>query len=419
MEILNSVESGQAYSNIAINAYIARNRPDSHSLVREIVYGVLKNKLCLDYFIERLTDRPAARIKPAVVNILRMGLYQLIYLDSVPEYAAVNESVRLAERFAHGQTGFVNAVLRAWIRKADTIKFPDKEKDPITYYSTRYSYPAWIVRLFLEQYDVDFAEELMKAGNETPNLCIRANSTKTDRQSLIESLEEAGFKAEKGKHAKFSIYVKGSGLLDSSLFSQGFFSVQDESSMLAVETLDPQPGETVMDVCAAPGGKTVYIGELMENKGRIVAFDIFEHKLALIRDAAGRNGITVIETSIWDGTAVNGEYVEKADRVLVDAPCSGLGVVRRKPEIKYAGNESLPEIMARTQLGILRSAAEYVKAGGILVYTTCTVTRQENDDTVNDFLEGDERFVMISKRQLFPNVDGTDGFFICEMRKKK
>ncbi len=419
MQILVEVESSKAYSNIAANALIRKNDPDSPALVREIVYGVLKNKMYIDYILAYLTDKPLKKIKGEALAILRMGIYQMIFMGSVPEYAAVSTSVDLAKAHAYGQAGFVNAILRSWIRLHEKISLPDKELDLAAHYSIRYSYPEWIVKMWIDRYGESFAEELMAAGNETPDLCIRANTLKTDREKLIGALVNSGFKVEKGRNSNSAIYVKGTGLLDGKLFSKGHFSVQDESSMLAVEVLDPQKGEFLIDVCSAPGGKTLYAAERMENEGRIEAFDIHEHKLEMLRAAAEQNGISIVRTMLWNGTETYGEYLEMADRVLVDAPCSGLGVVRRKPEIKYARDEDILDKLSEVQFSILSASSKYVRSGGILVYTTCTLMRQENEDVVNRFLDADPEFEKLSQRTLFPNIDGTDGFFICKMRKKK
>lgn len=418
MEILTEVETRQAYSNIALNTFISANKPGDQALVREIVYGVLKNKLFIDYVLMQFIRTPLTKLKINTLTILRMGLYQLIFMHSVPEYAAVNESVNLAKKFARGQSGFINGVLRGYIRKKEELKLPNQADDLVRYLSIKYSYSEWIVKLWLSSYEADFVEALLSAGNETPRLSIRANRLKEDPDTLLEKLINEGFEAEKGQLSMDALYVKGSNLLKSPLFLSGGFSIQDESSMLAVDLLDPRPGELVIDVCAAPGGKTLYIAEKMRNQGHVIAWDIYAHKLELLDKAASRNGIAIIETKNHDST-VNDPYFEKwADRVLVDAPCSGLGVIRRKPEIKYVKAMGQIAILAVKQLELLLAASGYVKPGGVLVYSTCTISPEENEQVIAKFLSINTSFELGTQKQFFPHVDHTDGFFMSKLIKR-
>ena len=332
---LIDVESKKSYSNLAVNHQIIINKPNSQSFVRELVYGVLENKLTIDYYLDILVKNGVSSLKAPELTILRMGIYQLGYMNSVPEYAAVNESVLLAKKYCRGKDGFVNGVLREYLNKKIQLMLPDRAEDEVRYLSVKYSYAPWIIELWLEHYSVDFVESLLAAGNERPPMTVRFNWLKVMKKDLIESLNQKGFETEEGRLCRNAIYVKGSGLLDTEMYKLGMFTPQDESSMLVAEKLDPKHGETIMDVCAAPGGKTTAIAERMNNTGRIIASDIYRRKLDLIDKEARRLGIINIETRSWDATRVDSSMVQKADRVLVDAPCSGLGVVRRKPEIKY------------------------------------------------------------------------------------
>jgi 16S rRNA (cytosine967-C5)-methyltransferase len=419
MEVLTEVETKKAYSNISLNYYIAKNRPETQALVREIVYGVLKNKLYIDYILMQLVNKPLSAMKGHAISILRMGLYQLMFMNSVPEYAAVNESVNLAKRFTYGQQGFVNGVLRSYLRKKKDIKLPDRNKNLTHLLSIQYSYSEWIIDLWLSQYQETFVEDLLKAGNETPEVCIRANSLKIDTAALREQLISEGFEVQPGRMVQDASYVKGSNLLSGKLFTEGYFSVQDESSMIAVDTLDPRPGEIMIDVCAAPGGKTLYAAEKMHNQGQIIAFDIYPHKLELLSRSAVKNSISIISDSVWDGTQINSSFIGVADRVLVDAPCSGLGVVRRKPEIKFSINNGKIRDLSAIQLEILSSSSHYIKPGGTLLYSTCTLTSQENEQVTASFLSTHDDFDRVEQFHLFPNIHGTDGFFICKFIKKK
>lgn len=414
---LMDVESKQAYSNIALNHRIASLRPESPALVREMVYGVLENKIYLDYMIEQFIKNRASKLKNSDLTVLRLGIYQLKFLESVPDYAAVNESVDLAKRYCHGKEGFINGVLRSFLRAGKEVELPDRSADQVQYLSIKYSYEPWIVELWLEEYAPDFVEELLAAGNETPHLVIRVNSLKTSREDLKKRITVKGFHAEDGLLCKEALHVEGRGLLDGKLFQSGMFSVQDESSILAVNMLDPRPFETVMDVCAAPGGKSLAIAEKMLNKGTVVSWDIYKRKLAIINKEAERLGISIIGTRTWDATRVDSSMMEKADRVLVDAPCSGLGVVRRKPEIKYKKKSAEIDSLPRKQLAILSASSKYVKPGGTLVYSTCTISPYENQMVIKDFLKRNPNFSKEEELQLLPNVNGTDGFFICKMKK--
>lgn len=414
---LMDVELKKSYSNIALNHQIQCGRPTSTAFIRELVYGVLENKMLLDYVIDQLVDKGLGSLKPADLMILRMGVYQLAKMDSVPEYAAVNESVKLAKRYAKGRDGFINGVLRNYISKKYAIKLPDRSEDEINYLSVKYSYEPWIISLWLSVFDVDQVEDLLRAGNETPDLTIRTNPLRISRDELEKALLQRGFKVRKGEYGPQALNVQGSFLLESELYNNGLFSVQDEASQMVVEHLDPRPGETVMDICAAPGGKTLAMAEKMQNSGVIHASDIYGRKLDIIPRDADRLGITIVQTKTWDGTKVDSAMIEKADRVLVDAPCSGLGVIRRKPEIKYKhyGEEMLG--LPKKQLDILSASAHYVKPGGVLLYSTCTINPAENERVVQDFLRHNALFEVEERIQYLPSVHGTDGFFVCKMRR--
>ena len=416
---LMDIETKKSFSNLSLNHHIIVCNPPSPAFVRELVYGVLENKLLLDYIIDKLVPTGAAKVKTSDLVVLRMGIYQLGYMDKVPEYAAVNESVNLAKKFCKGRQGFINGVLRTYTKENYTIKLPDRTEDEIRYLSIKYSYAPWIIRLWLERYDIDFVEELLAAGNETPDVTIRMNWLKTMKPDLIRRLNEKGFETSEGKLCKNAIHVKGSGLLNNVIYKHGYFSVQDEASMLTSEKLDPQKGDLIMDVCAAPGGKTFAIAERMDNKGLIIASDIYKRKLDIIDKEAKRLGVKIVQTRTWDATRVDSSMIGKADRVLLDAPCSGLGVIRRKPEIKYKNMDSEMKTLPIKQRAILEASANYVKPGGILLYSTCTINHYENDRIVNDFLNSSKEFEELERIQLFPNVDGTDGFFICKMRRIK
>ena len=415
---LLDMETKKAYSNLALNHHILINKPDDPAFVRELVYGVLENKMLLDHYLDQLIPKGVKSTRHQDLTILRMGLYQISFMDAVPEYAAVNESVALAKRYARGRSGFVSGVLRGYIKNKDSLELPDKSEDLVEYLSVRYSYAPWIVQLWLDAYeDAEFVESLLAAGNEAPDLTLRLNWLKVMKKDLIPALEERGCEVTEGRYSANALHVKGRGILESDLYKNGLFSVQDEASQLVASVLAPEQGDTVIDVCAAPGGKTMAIAERMNNRGRIIAQDIYKRKIALIEREAARLGIRIVETRTWDSTRVDSSLLGKADRVLVDAPCSGLGVVRRKPEIKYKAYNQEMAMLPQKQQAILQAASKYVNAGGVLVYSTCTINPHENEEIVSSFLRSHPNFMVEETKQLLPHINGTDGFFICRMRK--
>lgn len=416
-QTLLDVESKKAYSNIALNHKIAVNKPGSPAFVRELVYGVLERKITLDYYIDQLLKDGIDSLKTPETLILRMGIYQLGYMDKVPEYAAISECVDLAKKYCKGKTGLINGVLREYQNKKIYLTLPTRDEDEVKYLSVKYSYEPWIIELWLKYYEKGFVEKLLAAGNETPPLTVRTNWLKIRKNDLKKVLLERGYEAEDGKICQNALNVKGSRILESDLYKYGLFTPQDESSMLVSEKIGVKQGDLVMDVCAAPGGKTTAIAERMNNTGKIIASDIYRRKLDIVDKEAARLGITNIETRSWDATRVDSTMVKKADKVLVDAPCSGLGVIRRKPEIKYKNFSNEMQLLPNKQLAILSASSSYVKPGGTLVYSTCTINPMENEKVVEKFLKKNRGFEKIERTLLLPNVNGTDGFFICVMKR--
>ncbi len=418
-QTLLDVESKKAYSNIALNHKIAVNKPSTPAFVRELVYGVLERKLTLDYYIDQLLTEGIDSLKTPEITILRMGIYQLGYMEKVPEYAAVSECVDLAKKYCKGRAGLINGVLREYQNKKIYLTLPARDEDEIKYLSIKYSYAPWIIELWLKYYSMSFVEQLLEAGNQTPPLTVRTNWLKIRKEDLKKAFRERGFEVEDGKLAQNALNVKGSKVLDSELYRYGLFTPQDESSMLVSEKIGVKQGDLVMDVCAAPGGKTTAIAERMNNTGKIIASDIYRRKLDLVDKEAKRLGITNIETRSWDATRVDSTMVKKADKVLVDAPCSGLGVVRRKPEIKYRELSEDIMMMPKKQADILSASSSYVKPGGTLVYSTCTINPEENEKIIDQFLKRNRDFEKVERTLLLPNVNGTDGFFICVMKRNE
>ncbi len=414
-DVLLDVEKNGAYSNFALNHFIGRNHPENEAFVRELVYGVLETKMLLDYYLDALIPSGTKKLKKQDLTLLRMGVYQLRSMDSVPQYAAVNETVNMAKRLAKGRERFINGVLRGYIKKSEEIQLPNRETQLTEYLSIAYSIQPQIVKLWLAEYGEQQTEEILAAVNRAPRMTVRFNQMKISRTELAERLRQEGFDAEESEKTPRGLTVSGSRLLESKAYKEGLFSVQDLASIMVSDILAAKPGQTVIDVCAAPGGKTLATAEMMENRGKIIAMDVYEHKLVLIEKQAQRCGINIIETKCHDSTEAAEELQETADCVLADVPCSGLGVIGRKPEIKYKEDLDLQELTLR-QAKILDAAASYVKLGGTLVYSTCTINQDENERQIERFSENHKDFKTEKALQLLP-TEGTDGFFICKMTR--
>ena len=365
----------------------------------------------LDYCVEKLADKGLKGIKKRTLIVLRMGIYAIDRLDSVPDYAAVNEAVALAKKVSRGTDRFINALLRRYIKDKDSITVQDDNL------SLKYSYPEKLITLLKSQYGED-TEKLLAAMNEPPELILRANTLMAEPEDLVRLLSDAGIQCEKIEGSRTALVCRSGQPIETSYYRDGWFSVQSLSSIMSIEAFAPAAGSRVLDMCAAPGGKSCAMAELMGGEGEITACDIHPHRLELIKASAERLGLDNIGTALLDGTVYNEEFEDAFDFVLADVPCSGLGVIRRKPEIKYKKNDPDMESLPIKQRAILESSSQYVKMGGTLVYSTCTINKYENDRIVNDFLAKYKDFEEVERKQLLPNVDGTDGFFYCVMRRK-
>lgn len=435
LKILNRIEIEKDFSHLAMNAYF-----DEYELadidrrfISSMVLGILENKLLIDFYIRKFSKIRFGKLSHDIVNILRMGIYQIMFMTKVPESAAVNESVKLAKKISIQQGNFVNGVLRSFLREYKDVKLPDPKKHLPDHLSIKYSHPLWLVEKWLSAYGRTFTEALLKSNNQIPPLSIRVNTLKISREAYALLLEKANvdyvFSTISDEGIKL-VNLNQLSVVNLPGFEKGFFQVQDESSMLIGKLAGVKPDDFVIDVCAAPGGKCCHVAQLMANKGKVVARDLHEHKLRIIRENADRLGIDIIKTEQHDAIHFDPNLRAKGDVVLVDAPCSGLGIIRRKPDIKYNKTEESLKELTTIQAKIIASSAEYVKSGGTLVYSTCTINSAENEDIVNAFLAHHDQFELVdistnvemvstSKMiTLFPNVHQTDGFFIAKMRKK-
>ena len=434
LKTLYKIDKEEAYSNIALDENIKenRNKLDDRDIgfISEIVYGVTSWKLTIDEMIKKYSKLQLKKISPWILNILRMGIYQIIFLDKVPKSAAVNESVNLAKRYGHkGSRNFVNAILRK-IDKKDYEAFFEIE-NPIERISKTTSMPTWIIQELLKDNDIKKVEEICKASNIKPKVTIRVNTLKTDKETVKKQLIERNIIVNEGELEDFLILEKAKNIEQLDLFKQGYFTVQDEGAGLVAKIVNPKPNEWILDACSSPGGKTTYMAELMENKGKIVAWDLHPHRVKLVEENAKRLGIHIVETKCQDAMIYNETYKEIFDKILLDVPCLGIGVLKRKPDIKWKRNpEDIPQI-AQIQEKILEICSQYLKPNGQIVYATCSIFSAENDKIVEKFLKNNQAFTYakieipqmeksLENSNLIQLYQGeeTDGFFICKLQKK-
>lgn len=445
LEILYKIDKEGAYSNIVLNEMLNKNKNNLNKkdigLISEIVYGVTTWKLTLDEIIKNHSSVKIKKISPWILNILRMSIYQIVFLDKIPKSAAVNEGVNLAKRYGNkGSIGFTNAVLRKIDKKDYEDLFEIKDKKEMISKTT--SMPIWIIEEFIKEgLTYEQIKEICRNSNKRPNISIRVNKLKTTKESLIEKLKAKNIDVtEKSELDDFIILNKAKDIENMEEFKQGLFTVQDEAAGLTALILNPKENEEVLDACSSPGGKTTYMAEIMKNKGKIEALDIHEHRTKLVEDAANRLGINIIKVHLQDATKFNKEYEEKFDKILLDVPCLGIGVLKRKPDIKWQRKVEDIKKITKIQTEILNTCSSYLKKGGELVYSTCSIFKSENQDIINKFVEENENFkiqeIILPKHaediknyfekfiidrkflQVYQNQK-TDGFFICKLLRVK
>lgn len=431
VKMLLKMENDSSYSNILLNSAFEGTDLSERdkAFAAALFYGVSERKMTLDFIIAQYSRLPLEKIEPQALAVLRMGIYQLMFMDSVPASAAVNESVKLCKKLKlFSAEGFVNALLRNFLRNGKNVDYSGLELPERL--SVEYSCPRWITEKWIAEYGEENAVRALKASLGAPPLYARVNTTKISDEDLVKMLKKEGVRAAVNPKLAGCIKLEKTGdieQLDS--FKQGFFHIQDVSSQLCCLTLKPIVNETVLDICAAPGGKTFTMAEIMGNNGKIISMDMYAQRVELIEQGAKRLGLRIVEALENNAVRFN-EQLPEADRVLCDAPCSGLGVIRRKPEIKYKQQSDFDEL-PRLQKAILDVSARYVKVGGTLVYSTCTLSRAENDDVARDFAASHPEFSPIVQplayegaensptRTFFPEEDGGDGFFTASFRRIK
>jgi len=404
VKILNRIERTDSYLDKLLDVELRSDELNDldKRFLTELTHGVVRWKTRLDFIIEQFCKNKFAMQDPNIRNAMRVALYQILFLSKIPHAAAVNEAVEFVKKI-RGQkaANLVNAVLRNIIRNLNKLPTPDHETDPVQYLSIMYSHPSWMVKRWVDRYGLYETEQLLSANNERPTIVVRANTLKTTADELVKLFEERNIRNTRSKYLENFIKVGHlSGIYNLDLFEKGYFSVQDESSGLVVKLLDPKPGETVIDLCSAPGGKTTFIGELMKNQGKIIAVDKYEHRLNLVKQSCERLGVENVEFIPKDALEVD---VEPADKVLVDAPCSGLGVIQKKPDIKWKRELSDIRNLAKTQVELLEKASKLVKNGGVIVYSTCTIEPEENIEVVKEFLSRHPEFKIDDARNYLPS----------------
>ena len=462
---LLAIERDGSYSNLELSKLLASDDLSNKGFIREIVYGVTENKIYLDYILDKFIKKGAAKTKLQALIILRMGVYQILFMNSVPNYAAVNESVALARRFARGTDGFINGVLRNFIRNLDSASELDV-KGQLEYLSIRYSCQLKLVEELVSMLGFEHAKVLLEHAGHRPPLSIRVNVAKISVKELADRLRANGFEIDGSKLSDRVLLVKGGALTEANEYKEGLFSIQSEESCAIADFADAKSTELVIDLCAAPGGKAAAMAEqilkpststepltetepgkqpststepltktepdkqpststepLTETEpgiasGKVIALELYEHRAALIEATARRLGLENIEVRCQDAVEQIDELVGKADLVLADVPCSGLGVIRRKPEMKYRDEFDFDELV-EIQKGILETGSSYLKPGGRLIYSTCTINPRENELMVKDFLERHEEFISEKEVKLSPFDNGYDGFYMNKLKKKE
>ncbi|GAA0821703.1 16S rRNA (cytosine(967)-C(5))-methyltransferase RsmB [Clostridium tertium] len=431
-QIIQRVLEEGAYSNLVLSNEL--NNIDiedkDKGLITEIVYGTLRRKRTLDVLIGNFV-KDINLIDTTVLNILRVAIYQMYFLDKIPEYAACNEAVEEAKEVSLEASKLVNGILRNYIKDEKEIVVPGNRIDELAY---KFSFQPWMIRLFIKQYGEERTMKLMAGLNETPKVTVRVNEFKAEYDEVYEKLEEIGYNIEDGYACPEAIAIKGGkGIEDNQLFKEGLITVQDESAMLVAPLLDLKEGDKVLDLCAAPGGKTTHIAELLANSGEVLAFDLHGNKLSLIEENAKRLGLNNIVCKAMDATKLNSDYISYGDKVLIDVPCSGLGIIRKKPEIKWNKTRQQLKDLVPIQREIMENAWQYLKPGGTLVYSTCTLNKEENEENLKWFLSKHndaeiEKIYIGNNNNFIYNGDGSltilpndsmDGFFIGKIKKIK
>ena len=415
LKILTSVRRFSDFSDEALSSRLKALKKVDRALCSKLVYGVLQNRMLLDYYISIHLDRSISRLEPKLLDLFRLSAYQILFLDRIPDRAAISEAVDVTKEINKKASGLVNAVLRR-ISENKSLVLPENEFEETEYLSIKYSHPKWFCEYMTNKYGRNFTEGFLKANNEEPPIYLQVNTELISAEELLEKILELGLNAEPDSDLK-SIKLEQIGeLLESDLFHKGYFFIQDKAARAVVDIAQVKSGESILDLCAAPGGKSFASALEMKNSGRVLSCDISQSRLEKLEESAERLKLSVIETKLMDALDA-GNLKESFDLVIADVPCSGFGVIRKKPEIRYKNWESLSEL-ADIQKKILNSAANMVNDSGRLIYSTCTIFNEENEEIVADFLARNKNYYIEEEKKFWPHIDGSDGFYICLLKKR-
>ncbi len=423
LDILMEVNENDKYSHLVLrevlNKYQYLEKTERAFLTR-LTEGTLEHMLEMDFIINSFSKVKVKKMKPLIRNLLRMSVYQLKYMDSIPDAAVCNEAVKLAKKRGFGQLrGFVNGVLRNIARDLNALNYPDEKLEPVVYLEVNYSLPQWIGKQWIESYGYEKAKGICESFYKERPMTIRCNQMKCTPAELMERLQKEGVTVATVEGLDYAFEISGFDYLNGlDSFQEGWFYIQDVSSMMVTETAAPQKDNYIIDVCAAPGGKSSHMAERMDGTGMVEARDLTEYKVSLIEENIARHGLTNMKAVQQDALILDEASVEKADILVCDLPCSGLGVMGKKTDIRYKMTEEKQRELVQLQRRILDTVHTYVKPGGTLVYSTCTIHKDENDNNVYWILKNYPEFTLISKEQMFPGTKYHDGFFVAKFRKR-
>lgn len=427
--ILMEVTKEQNYSHLVLRSVLEKYQyldKKERAFITRVSEGTIQRMIELDYIIDQFSKVKVNKMKPVIRNILRMSVYQLKYMDSVPASAACNEAVKLARKKGFGSlSGFVNGVLRSIARNLTAVTYPDEKKEPVRALSVRYSMPEWIVKQWIDAYGKERTEAVLGAFLTEAPLTIRTNQSRIAPEELKRRLEAEGVLVEPLDEKKYpglsyAFAISGFDHLNGlAAFREGLFYVQDISSMMVAEYADPKEGAVCIDVCGAPGGKSIHLAEKLLGTGHVEARDLTDYKVGLIQENIEKYRLSNLTAKRWDATVFDAESVGQADVLIADLPCSGLGVLRKKTDIKYRMSEAQQEELVALQRSILDTVASYVKTGGTLIYSTCTIHRAENEENVGWFTESHPEFSLVEMRQIFPEEKLGDGFFLAKLLREE
>lgn len=430
------VMSSQGLSNLLLAHQF--DKKQDRAFMTRLLEGTLEQQIYLDYVLDQFSKKKMEKQKPFIRCLLRMSLYQILFMSQIPDSAACNEAVKLARKKGFSNlSGFVNGILRNIIRKKENLTLPDEKKEPFHYLSVRYSIPQWILERWSKEYPYEMVKQMAEASLRNPEIMVRVNLSKASVEEVKQSLMKENVQVDEGAYLPYVLKIKGYDFLGRlTAFRKGWIQVQDESSAMAAHLADPKGNSLIVDVCSAPGGKSIHLADILRKKngkGHIISRDVTENKIELIEDNRDRCGFDHIKTEVFDGRELDSQLVGKADLVMADVPCSGLGILARKNDIKYNASEERIRELIPLQREILKNAAAYVKPGGILLFSTCTVTKEENDENREWILrelpfEAEDFSNLLPKGlpieearegylRLLPGVHKTDGFYIAKFRR--